>query len=256
MKKSRFCFLILSIVCAIIQETNAQVSLDFGYQNIAPQGDMRNHLNKNLHGGFLGMTVGIPKTKFSASFDYCITGYGSTFSQDKYVFEGGYERSVSIYVSNLMTRFQTSFNYDFLPENTISPYVSAGFGKIRFSTTLEVNDLSIETTDDCPKPLETKSLQNDSQLYLTSAMGLKVNLSKKRSFLDIKLSYLHGGKIGYMNVREENATPTAESVNVKFASKNRPDFIHEYYAADAYQSPIRFFMAQIGFSTVIISKKD
>jgi len=260
MKKIFYPLLILLLVQAGFSSVSfAQFSVGAGYLNSQPSGLMNTYIQKASHGAFIEGLYQVPKTRISFGLNLSISSYGFNKRNDAYLFDNGYEGEVDVEISNSFTTSNLFVQYDLLPEGFIRPYVMVGVGLSKFWTDLEILDPREEFTSDCPKPVESTVLLKDRTTQFMMGGGLRFDLSypikslsKDYLLFDIRLTYLGGGDVRYMNVNEpqiiSNTTLKGENVNISFVSEAQPDIIHEYHAGKSYNSPLQLVNIQAGLT--------
>ncbi len=262
MKKNLSLILMTALVfLGTAQLSFAQFSAGVGYLNSQPSGLMDTYIQKAAHGAYIEGLFTLPNTRLSIGLNLSFSGYGFEKRNDRYLFDNGYEGEVDVEISNNFGHSNLFLQYDLAPEGFAQPYVLLGVGLSKFWTDLEILDPREEFTSDCPKPVESAVLLKDRTTHFMLGAGLRFDLSRpikslSKDYLlfDIRVSYLGGGDVSYMNVDEPQLSGPStvnikgENVVVDFVSEAQPDIIHEYHAGKSYGSPMQLVSIQAGFT--------
>ncbi len=254
MKKLQYTFLFFCFVLCLASSGFAQIGINVGYQNSKALGLMSTNINKAAHGGFFEAFAYLKKG-LSVGVQFAYSRYGYQENKDYYQFENGYEGIIDVEVGNYLVNNHLYLQYDFLSESFIRPYVTAGVGITKFYSDLNIDDPREEFTSDCPKPLEYDILLKDRTANFMLGTGLKFNIGAlfdydNECLLDVKVNYLGGGQVRYMNLNAPDSNLVSpskgENIGFGFASQAQPDVVHQYHIGRSYTSPMQMLTVQVG----------
>jgi hypothetical protein len=260
-----YLFFILVALLSFPITSQAQFEVGLGYLNSTPSGVMGNYIDRAGHGVSMDFAYRIPRTNLSVGIQFAASNYGYEKREDKYRFDNGYEGNVDVRIYNEFTNNSAYLRYDFLNQVFAQPYLLFGGGISGFSTELTIMDPREQFTSDCPKPLETATLLRDRTSYLMMGGGLRFDLSypiksleRRKVLFDLRLSYLNGAEVSYMNLNEpsnNSVTYRGENVIFDFTSAAQPEVIHEYHAGSAFRTRMQFVTVNASIFYVFGNRK-
>ncbi len=247
----------LLVFFGLVSQGFAQIGISAGYLNSRASGLMSTNINKATHGFFFEAFGYIKGSNLAVGVQFAHTRYGYQKNEDYYQFNNGYEGIIDVEVGNYFNNNNLFLQYDFLKKSFVRPYVLAGAGITKFYSDLNIDDPRESFTSDCPKPLEHDILLKDRTVNFMLGTGVKFNIGALFDYhneflLDLKVNYLGGGQVRYMNLNAPSSrivSPSkGENVAFDFVSQAQPDVVHQYHVGRSYASPMQMISVQVGLT--------
>jgi len=182
--------------------------------------------------------------------------YAFFINQQDIRFPDGSGINTEVTYSSNVTNVGLLARYSFFKEAAVNPYLAGKLGYANFFSKVYVADP--DDIDDC-KPLDKKTPIADHSFFASYGAGLKIDISneKRKAWIDISASQLHGTKLDYINVKDikdhvhndpNNPTPPSDKstpLSIRFVNV-ATQTIHEHQLAEVYNSPLRMLEMKIG----------
>jgi hypothetical protein len=248
-------FFSLALVLATLFLHAQKKQIGIGYNLYLPGGDMKKGF-KAEHGIGMEMLFALKKAPFIwLGADLQVGTYGSSSRRETFTFRDGSSTETDVNLNSQIGNFGARMRFE-KPRTDNSkrliPYGQITAGLLSMYSTLYVEDPHDE--DGC-RPLEKRTTVKDYTWYAGGGAGLMYDLSKpssrSRSFIDLSVSCIGGGKQEYANmgkVYETNVTNPSEGkpLNVRFVNVSTNEE-HEHRVADIYEHPVKLVQVQVRF---------
>lgn len=240
---------------------SAQSYMNIGYSLESPQQEMNKNIN-HLHSLTTGIFFTVPqldkRLELGAEFGWGM--YANTSKEQTFTFRDGSTTTTQVNYSSNVLQGGFTARVMLTKNKGITPYISGKTGYASFYSNIYIED---PNEGNC-HPLDQKNIIKDGTIYGGYGGGLQIDWSvfnpkgdKKRSFIDIRVQNVRGGKVDYINTKkliDASAPPPAaengKALNVKFVNATTNE-IHEHQVAEVYTTPMRMLEYRISWVFVL-----
>ena len=245
MKTIRILFALSILATPVLSQS---WELGSGFNLSQPTGGMARTMNNAF-----GMTLGFErqlKVPFAVGFEAAFGSYGSTTTQQEYIFDDGTSTVTNVVVGNDIINFQLTGRYFLRQGKHVMPYLMGKAGWSWFSTNLTIEDPADQFS--C-YPIESDILHSDNTYIVSGGGGVRIDFSSifrkmenGRFYFDAGVNATQGGKIRYMNSKiDPTQGPPEQDVMGKFLN-TQTQVIHEHHVGYVYTSLINMVEYRLG----------